>query len=649
MEAGIGASDPGLFKAVIESMSDGMSIFDRDGRIVLLNPSLARMYGYRDPADMLQGLDYLAQVFALYDLEGREIPVAEWPVSRVLKGESIADWRLKAVRKDLGLEKIISISGNPVLDADGQTNLAVITTRDITRQFLAEESLRKSEEKYGRILETIEDGFCVIRMIFDASGRPVDYLFLETNPAFEHHTGLMQAKGRRMRDLVPDHDQSWFDLYGKVATTGQALRFENYASAMGRSFEVSATRTGRPEDGEVAVIFRDTTIVRQKEEQLRQSQRMEAIGQLAGGVAHDFNNLLTAINGYSEMLLESASKENPSREFLLEIHKSGQRAAALTSQLLAFGRKQTLHVRVVDLNEVVRENGQLLRRVIGETIDFVLDLAPNLPAMNADPNQLHQILLNLCLNARDAMPAGGRLRVATRPGPGMRPTDAPEAAPSKSSVQLEVEDTGMGMTPEVQKRIFEPFFTTKEVGKGTGLGLASVLGIVQQNGGAIEVESEPGRGALFRLRFPAIQAEAHGEETHGPSKETREASRLGAILLVEDEETVRKFVCSLLEGEGFRVSEAKDGMEALALFQDSGFAPDLVLSDVIMPRMGGVELAAALRTLRPGLRVLLMSGYTEGTSPASIDLDDATEVIQKPFSPKTLLARIQGILHPKAP
>jgi two-component system cell cycle sensor histidine kinase/response regulator CckA len=284
--------------------------------------------------------------------------------------------------------------------------------------------------------------------------------------------------------------------------------------------------------------------------------------------------------------------------------------------------------------------------VIGETIDIVLDLAPDLPVMKADPNQLHQVLLNLCLNARDAMPSGGRLRVATRPGPGMRRTDAPEKAPSDPTVLLEVEDTGVGMSPEVRKRIFEPFFTTKEVGKGTGLGLPSVLGIVQQTGGFIEVESEPGRGTLFRLRFPAIRAEARSEETNGLPKETHEGSLHGTILLVEDEETVRKFVCNLLASEGFRVLEAKDGMEALELLQDAGLNPDLVLSDVIMPRMGGVELASALRTLRPGLRVLLMSGYTESASQASVALEEGTEVLQKPFSPKTLLARIQEVLHP---
>jgi two-component system cell cycle sensor histidine kinase/response regulator CckA len=374
------------------------------------------------------------------------------------------------------------------------------------------------------------------------------------------------------------------------------------------------------------------------EEQLRQSQKMDAIGRLAGGVAHDFNNLLSIITGRSELLLARRDLADVVRRDVDLVHKAADRAASLTRQLLAFSRKQLLQPKVIDLNSVAANMGKMLRRLIGEDVDLVIVARPGIARVNADPGQLEQVILNLAVNARDAMPHGGRLTIETaqvelgpaharrHPGIGVG-----------RHVMLAVTDTGMGMDAAVRERIFEPFFTTKEVGKGTGLGLSTVYGIVQQSGGTIWVYSEPGHGTAFKIYLPSIAEST--EEAPAPEAAPRRGTE--TVLVCEDEPDLRELAREVLEEYGYTVLEAKDGREALDVAAGYTDPIHLLLTDVVMPRMNGSELAGELARARQ-LKVLYMSGYTE-TSMMRGSMPDAA-FLQKPFSPLVLARTVRAVL-----
>jgi len=389
--------------------------------------------------------------------------------------------------------------------------------------------------------------------------------------------------------------------------------------------------------------MRDVTEQSALEGELRQAQKMESVGQLAGGVAHDFNNLLTVITGRIDFLIGAPNMNDEQESDLVEIKMAAERAAELTRQLLAFSRKQLLQPRVLDLNRTLDEFEPMLRRLIGEDIRIRIEHGHELGYVSADPGQLQQVLLNLALNARDAMPAGGVItfRTAnetTANGAGSPPT--PVAA--GEYVLLEVTDTGLGMDPATQARIFEPFFTTKAQGKGTGLGLSTVYGIVKQSGGGISVASKPDAGTVFRLYFPraAGYALAHAVETpHDPSLSGTET-----ILLVEDEKSVRKLVERVLRSCGYQVLAAEDGSDALRVASDSDLAVDMVLTDIVMPEMSGRELVDALHTDRPTLRVLYMSGYTDDEIMRRGLNDPGISFIQKPFTAEKLAMQVRKVL-----
>jgi PAS domain S-box-containing protein len=388
----------------------------------------------------------------------------------------------------------------------------------------------------------------------------------------------------------------------------------------------------------------DITGHRETEDQLRQAQKMEAVGRLAGGIAHDFNNLLTAINGYSEMALALVEGNENLMDYLGEIKRSGDRAASLTQQLLAYSRKQILAPTVFDLNETVVDMDRMLRRLIGEHIHMELALEPDLGLVRADPGQIQQIILNLVLNARDAMQGGGRLVFETANVILDKTQDSPVSRPH---AMLAVRDTGTGMTAEVRSRIFEPFFTTKEVGKGTGLGLSSVYGIIRQSGGIIKVESEPDRGSVFRVYLPIVEAEKDPHDA-GNGKAPEPARRNETILLVEDEETVRKFIQRTLGSQGYTILEAKDGHTAIALGETCRNI-DLLLTDVVMPDMNGATLADKLKGIHPDMRVLFMSGYTDDIFLPGGVIDPASKFLQKPFGQADLQLKIKELLDQAKP
>jgi two-component system cell cycle sensor histidine kinase/response regulator CckA len=382
---------------------------------------------------------------------------------------------------------------------------------------------------------------------------------------------------------------------------------------------------------------------RRLEEQLQQAQKMEAIGRLAGGVAHDFNNLLTIISGYSQLILDRLPSDDPTRAHVNQIRGAGERAAALTRQLLAFSRKQVLEPRVLDLNEVVGGIDKMLRRLIGEDIDLLTVNSSGLWLVRADPGQVEQVIMNLVVNARDAMPQGGRLTIemSNVDIDGSYPDRNPAMVPGRY-VTLAISDTGAGMAAEVKERAFEPFFTTKEHGKGTGLGLSTVYGIVKQSGGYIWVYSEIGKGTTFKIYLPAVGENI--SESQRTELRSRSAWGCETILVVEDNESVRKFVRSVLEPKGYDLLEADGSEDAAKLIEKHSGPIHLLLTDVVMPRLSGPELAARLAPHHPESKVLYMSGYTDNAIVHHGVLDPGTHFLQKPFVPEALMQKIREVL-----
>ena len=391
----------------------------------------------------------------------------------------------------------------------------------------------------------------------------------------------------------------------------------------------------------VIVIDSDVTEHKLLEEQFRQSQKLEAVGRLAGGVAHDFNNLLTVISGYTELLIRDLKDSPGLLEFAQEIQQATSRAAGLTAQLLAFSRRQISQPRIVDLNSVVSSSMRLLRRLIGEDIEIISRLDPDLGRIKADPVHIDQLILNIAVNARDAMTNGGKLTIETA----NTPLDADYAgrhigvAPGPYCM-LAISDTGIGMDAATRSRIFEPFFTTKEAGKGTGLGLSIVYGIVKQNSGEIMVYSEPGKGTTFKIYFPAVEAapEIPGREDQAQARGSE------TILLCEDDEAIRKLVHKMLARQGYHVLETETPEQALDLLRQRSEAADLLLTDLVMPRMSGLDLAQAVRDLRPGTKVVYMSGYTDSHVSHNWVLGPDTAFLQKPFTAADLSQKVREVL-----
>ena len=509
----------------------------------------------------------------------------------------------------------------------------------------ARASASESDVRRAAILHSALD--CIVSV--DQRGRIVEF-----NPAAEATFGYSAADvlGRSISECIvppslrPAHEAG----FSNYLATG-------HGPVLNRRIEITAMRAGGEEfPVELAITpfrigdellftayIRDLTERRRQEEALRasesalqQAQKMEAVGKLAGGIAHDFNNLLTVIVGYCELLEHSCERPDAVLSTAAEIRRAGERAASLTRQLLAFSRKQRLELVAVDLNHVVLETEALLRRVIGETIELRHELDPALCHVRADTLQLEQVLINLAVNAKDAMPRGGKILVRTR---SVERALGGNSADRRCAV-LEVIDNGLGMSDEVKQHLFEPFYTTKRVGEGTGLGLAMVYGVVQQCGGTIEVESELGHGALFRITLPATD-ESPAEHSR---RETRVGSTLGAgtVLLVEDEELVRGLVKQVLQAQGYTVLVAPHGPGAIALEQVHAKDPiHLLVTDVVMPQMDGPTLVRTLRERRPDLPALFISGYSEPSTPIGLP---RSSYLQKPFSPTALARAVQDAL-----
>jgi PAS domain S-box-containing protein len=504
-----------------------------------------------------------------------------------------------------------------------------------------QESLRRSESNFRSLVMNAPYGICRC----DALG-----ILQDANPALVAMFGYASAEeltGRHLGSLYADAQQ-WFqtadyfharkefnDLTTEcVRKDGSAI----VARISGRS--ISNGKSG----GTFEIFMEDVTETRTLELQLRQAQKMEAIGRLAGGIAHDFNNLLMVISGYSEFLLERLGPDPRLRGPAQEISNATQRATSLTRQLLAFSRKQMLAPKVLDLNEVVAENLKMLTRMIGEDIDLVMVPGPGLGAVRADPGQIDQVIMNLAVNARDAMPEGGKLTIETANvtlDENFTRTHTPLTA--GDYIMLAISDTGVGMDNDTQTRIFEPFFTTKGA-KGTGLGLSTVYGIVKQSGGYIFVDSQPHRGTAFRAYFPRVDGREDAAAAQDAVSLPRAEHGEETILLVEDEINLRLLARQYLETQGYKILEAEDGAAALQIVDGYKGAIDLLLTDVIMPGMNGRELAAHIIKLLPDVRVLYMSGYTENAIGHDGTLDAGINLLQKPFSLPALKDRVREVL-----
>jgi len=621
------------YRAVAETATDVVLTVDESGRILFINRSVERVFGY-DVAELLG-----KQVTILLGEQIRfslKLALNKY----VLTGEKDFNWEaveLVGQHKE-GHEIPIELSLGEFV-RNGRRFLTAIA-RDISERKRAEQELRTSEERYRALVENARD----IIYTQDLQGN-----YTSINKAGELLTGYTREEALKMNlmdTIAPEYrDQAREMVARKLAGETETIYDLEILTKQGErvALEVNTRlicQNGRPVG--VQGIARDVTERKHLEARLRQSQKLEAVGQLAGGVAHDFNNLLTVILGYGEMMLRQLDEHNPLHRNLVEIKKAALRAGSLTRQLLAFSRKQVLQPKVIDLNTVVADMGQMLLRLIGEDLELVFDLKPSLARVKADPGQIEQVLLNLVVNARDAMPRGGTLSIKTEnvlmddeivrryvsvaPGP---------------HVMLTVSDTGHGMDTDTQARVFEPFFTTKEAGKGTGLGLATVYGIIKQSGGNIWLYSELGKGTTFKIFLPRVDdASADGEIVDRrqplPGTET--------LLLVEDEAQVLRIIREVLENQGYKVLSAANGEAALQLAEDQTTEIGLLLTDVVMPQMSGRELAERLLTLRPQLKVLYMSGYTDDAIVRHGLLEDTLNFIQKPFDSLSVAEKVREVL-----
>ncbi|MGZ8447894.1 MAG: ATP-binding protein, partial [Candidatus Deferrimicrobiaceae bacterium] len=572
-----------------------------------------------------------------------------WPLNR-LRGKA-----LQAIREYSGEGLDAVPRGNELSTLVRANDILLDTIKNhLTERTRAEDALRET----SRTLHALIDASPLAVVDSDASGTVHVW-----NPAAVRMFGWTEAETiGHLNPLYSSEGNPELRMVCNLVLRGE--RFAN-TEIRGRTLdgsEIFLAFSGAPlldTQGKIAsmmAIMTDITdakaaaeALRRSEEKLRQSTKMEAVGKLAGGVAHDFNNLLSVITGYSELLLARIDGRNTARREIEEIHKASERAAALTQQLLAFSRRQVLKPKRLRMDALVENLGKMLRRLIGEDIDFITESQEDLWAVRADPNQVDQILMNLCINARDAMPKGGKLVVSTENVMLEAPlVDRELTIPPGRYATLRVADNGSGMDGETLSRIFEPFFTTKDQGKGTGLGLATVYGIVKQSGGYIRVVSAPGKGTTFSVYLPP----AEGEEPETGTEES-EAECVGpagkrTILLAEDEEMVRELAVEIFQGAGYTVLDASNGATALAICDRHEGRIDLLVTDLVMPGMNGIELARRVCDSRPGIPVLFMSGYSEDATERFGDLDDGRDFLQKPITPTNLSRKVREILSGRA-
>jgi PAS domain S-box-containing protein len=634
-----------LLQDLMNSVSEGIFFKDTDLRFVRANRAFARSIGLAEPGELVgRRLSEL--------VPGIESEIAEKEEARVLAGEESEE----TLRKLNGVagSRFFAESRARILNHDGMVAGLAGIARDVTERVRSEEALRLSEERFreqSRVLNSVLAGMGDGAVVLDREGR-----FLLFNQRAERILGfgpktvapaqLAETYGLYARDQkapLTTHDNPLLRAMAGEELCDSEVFIKNQRI---RGANVSVTATPLRDDfgnlvGSIALL-RDVTHQRQLEQQLLQAQKMEAIGRLAGSIAHDFNNLLSVILSYSSMVLNELSELDPLRGDVEAIRRAGERASDLTRQLLAFSRRQVLLPRVVDLNAIIAELHKILQRLLGNEVAITTEYQRDLWRVRVDPGQLEQVVMNLVVNARDAMPHGGKLRMETK-NVVLEAADLVNHADAKPGrfVELSVADTGTGMDRDTLSQIFEPFFTTKEQGKGTGLGLATVFGVVKQSGGHLQVDSELGRGTRFRVYLPATD-EAPTAQELSSAPMTLDGNE--SILLVEDQDEVRRAAAQVLRRRGYRVIEARNAGEALLACESQTAPIQLMVTDVVMPYVSGQELAERLRAVQPDMRILFMSGHSEGIDAGSMGIPQGMEYLPKPFTPDMLARRVREIL-----
>ncbi|MXS18679.1 PAS domain-containing hybrid sensor histidine kinase/response regulator [Pseudomonas oryzihabitans] len=797
------------YRLVAEATNDAIWDWDFNSGQVLWNEALTTAYGHLPETVEPTGSWWLGQIHP--DDRAR----IDASIHGVIDGDGVV-WtdEYRFLRAD-GSYALVFDRGRVIRDSYGRPTRMIGAMLDMSQLQTAETALRKSEERFRAIIETIGSAFAIVQVKFDADDKPIDYRFLEANPAFERQAGV-NLRGKWVTEFAPNLERFWFDTYGHVAKTGEPATFENYANTFERWFDVRAVRVGDPDERQIAILFSDVTERRnaeerlrisealareniervqlalsagaiigtwhwdlptdrftvdeafatvfgldprlgreglslaqvvtnvhpddkdglahaidvviaqggpfahqyrvrradgryywieangrvdhaadgtplhfpgvlidveerraieaerdkalaalrtlnetleirvaersaelmQAEEKLRQSQKMEAVGQLTGGLAHDFNNLLAGISGALE-LMETRIAQGRLREldrYLVAAQGAAKRAAALTHRLLAFSRRQTLAPRPVDVNQLIDGLTELIQRTVGPGIQVETVGAAGLWPALVDPSQLENSLLNLCINARDAMPKGGRITIETANRWMDREIARAQDLPEGQYLSLCVTDTGVGIPPEVAARVFEPFFTTKPIGQGTGLGLSMIYGFARQSGGQVRLYSEVGQGTTLCIYLPRYLGEAPAAEGLATRLDVAGTSQGETVLIVDDEPTVRMLVMDILEDLGYAVIEAADSLTGLKILQ-SDVHLDLLITDVGLPGgMNGRQMADAGRQSRPGLKTLFITGYAENAAIGNGHLDPGMEILTKPFAVDALAARVREMM-----
>ncbi len=622
-----------LFHLISENAADMIAVVDMEGRRIYNSLSYQKVLGYSP--EELQASSAFEQI---HPDDRERVKKAAEEARRSGIGKTL-EYRL---RHKNGAWLVLESTSSVIRNAEGEPEKLVIVNRDITERKRAEEALRRSEAGFRSVVEDAPYG------IYRAS---TEGRFLQVNPALRKMLGYESQEellGKDMASGIFRHTAEFERLIELLTHADEIKDVEmEWKRQDGTPITVRCSgRRSNDENGVPAyfeVFAEDVTEKRVLEKQLRMAQKMEAIGRLSGGIAHDFNNLLGVIIGYSRLLKKELGTDNPLSEHALEVEKAGQRAASLTKQLLAFSRQQVLTPAIVNLNTLAADMEKMLPRLLGEDIEVSSSLNPQLGNVKADQSQIEQIIMNLAVNARDAMPTGGKLKIQTsnveldqaytwnHPG-----------SKVGSYVMLAVTDTGTGMDAETLTHIFEPFFTTKERGKGTGLGLATVYGVVKQSNGYIWVDSAPGKGATFQIYLPRHVDQPAVDEQKADSGEKLRGSE--TILLVEDSEPLRKLAQTFLAAAGFRVSSAESGEDALEVAAHYAGTFDLLLTDVVMPGMNGRVLSEHLLLRQPGMKVLYMSGYTDSFIAGHGVLEPGTHLLHKPFTEEVLIQKVREVL-----
>jgi len=643
----------GYADTIVASVPAGLLLLSSDLHVLSANRAFLEAFRLTQEDVVGRDLQQLVRADRLVRIAGRTLE------TRGAQPAAVYDLYVYARRET----KPARVAMTAVQMADDASPRLLLVIEDLTAEERLQAARQQSEQRYRDLIQGLD------AIVWEADARTFAFSFVSRRaetvlgfpverwlrePDFwvtRIHPDDREAALRGMREALAAGRDHEFE-YRAVAADGREVWLRDIVRVVKDGDEPIRTLRGLTVD--LTELRRSERALRQSEEQLRQAQKMDAVGKLAGGIAHDFNNLLMIIRGDSDLMLRRLPAGHPLRPNAEGIREAADQAATLTRQLLAFSRKQVLAPRLVDLNAIVASVHAMLQRLLGETINLVMVTAPDLGGVTADPGQLEQMILNLCVNARDAMPDGGRLTVRTEN------VDLDEAAAGRWSdgrpgpyVMLEVSDTGAGMDEETRSHLFEPFFTTKEQGKGTGLGLSTVYGIVKQSGGHIAVESEVGRGSTFRIYLPRVAAPPPAEPRRAPEPATARGSAPGeslapgrgeTILLVEDAQRVRAVVREILEMTGYTVLEARHGAEAVEVATRHAGPIHLLVTDVVMPQMSGRELAQRLATLRPDLKVLYMSGYTDDAIVRHGVLASGIAFLSKPFTPDALALKVRELL-----